>query len=988
MYRHLHTVAIFLLSTILCIGVTSSHAQRFPFYNLNVENGLIQSQSLCLAQDKLGHLWIGTWGGLSRYDGANFTNYSVRDGLLSDRINSIAIDTNATIWLGTAAGLSYFDGKKFHHLLTHAADSAVPNTVNNIKVAADNNIWCLQGGQVYKVHHKVAEKISLPSASRAFVIDVLPYQKGALVSTTFGEVLYYHEGNWEKIPILLSEGQLFVRRFYTDKEQQTWAITNRGLYRLIENKFIPYKLPNNAQLPTIVTMREGNDHSYWLGTQSGAIRIKDTNIQYYNKLNGLCNNTIFDLLSDVESNMWLATDGQGIFRFSGSQFTCFDESSGLTSGQIMSITSDAQNRIYLGTYDAGIFLYDKGKISPLQISPGTKKPLSITTARFRKNDLWVGTNQSGLYRYNGKTSYRYVYPVLPIPSNTVEALYTDMENRLWIGFPGGVVIYENDSFHSLPIYTQFVQDFCSLGKDSILIATENGIKLYHNHNVSSFTTHTIADSNCIQCFARYGDYLWIGTSDNGVVYYNLKTAKGGIINKSNGLRSDFIYNIIADDMGNIWIGTGFGIHKIQLINNRSFVTFYGKGQGVTGMESNLNAICKMPDGTIWFGTTNGTLRCQPMSVIHQPGPISVVLQSVKLFGENITDTSYFEGVDNVYHIPMQLRLPYRKNNLTFTFHGVSLSGAEDIKYRYRIDGLDAPWSDWSDINSVNYSSLPPGKYTLWVQSKGVNEKNIQQLSYSFEIITPFHKQRWFRICIFALCILLGVGLQYFTNKRKLDKMKEIEQLRREEQNKVRERTAEDFHDEVGNKLTRINILSNVLKSKIHPVTPDALRIIEQIQDNTNQIYSGTRDILWSLKPSNDSLYEILLRIHDFGNELFQDTDIEFTFSGTDDKWKGYRLQLDSSRNLIMIFKEALNNSLKYAKAKKVAMTVSWAGTDTFLITLTDDGNGFDLAHTQRGHGIDNMTKRAQRINGTLKITTAPHSGTKIELEFKIPSKRG
>src|SRR5690606_35267759 len=136
------------------------------------------------------------------------------------------------------------------------------------------------------------------------------------------------------------------------------------------------------------------------------------------------------------------------------------------------------------------------------------------------------------------------------------------------------------------------------------------------------------------------------------------------------------------------------------------------------------------------------------------------------------------------------------------------------------------------------------------------------------------------------------------------------------------RTAEDFHDEVGNKLTRINVLSNILKTKISNPAPDLFRIIEQIQENTAQLYSSTRDILWSLQPSNSNLYEILHRIRDVGVELFQDTDIEFSFSGADERMKRYRLPLDVSRNLIMIFKEALNNCLKYANATQVYMEVS------------------------------------------------------------------
>src|ERR1019366_7774814 len=127
----------------------------------------------------------------------------------------------------------------------------------------------------------------------------------------------------------------------------------------------------------------------------------------------------------------------------------------------------------------------------------------------------------------------------------------------------------------------------------------------------------------------------------------------------------------------------------------------------------------------------------------------------------------------------------------------------------------------------------------------------------------------------------------------------------------------------------------------------------------------TRDILWSLKPSNDNLYEILHRIRDFGGELFQDTEVNFTFTVTDEKWRKYRLPMDMSRNLIMIFKEALNNCLKYAHAKNVTLEVHLKSKHVLQMVLKDDGQGFDIHSIKKGNGINNMNVRAERLNGKL-----------------------
>ena len=115
--RLIYALKISALYIILCCGNFTAHAQRYPFFNLNVESGLIQSQATGMVQDKYGHLWVATLGGLSRYDGKSFTNYSVRDGMLSNTVQTIASDRNGNLWIGGPKGLSEFNGRRFKHYI-------------------------------------------------------------------------------------------------------------------------------------------------------------------------------------------------------------------------------------------------------------------------------------------------------------------------------------------------------------------------------------------------------------------------------------------------------------------------------------------------------------------------------------------------------------------------------------------------------------------------------------------------------------------------------------------------------------------------------------------------------------------------------------------------------------------------------------------------------------------------------------------------------
>jgi len=962
------------------------HAQRYHFHNLSVEDGLIQSQATCLAQDKTGNLWIGTLGGVSRYDGRSFTNYTVRNGLLHNIVRAIATDNKGNVWVGSTEGLSCFDGKSFRHYRRPAQAAHSPSYAQQIIVVGDTTWWRVQGDIYYVANGKISY-LSTPGGGDEHIVTMMAGTDGLWISKN-NTVYYYHHKRWDTVPFAAGADAPVIDHIFRGRHGTVWFSGNFNLYQLSRHTIVPYTVSGSPLNLTaaVTSAAEDNNGAIWLGTTSGVIRVDSVSIQYYNRHNGLTDNTINYMLRDSEGSIWMATDGQGIFRFSGTQFTGLDESTGLPSAQVMAIASNGNDSLFLGTYDAGLYVFKDRKISPL-FFPSSPVPPIMSLCHTPFGGLWIGTRGRGLWSYDEGIFRQYAAPEREFPSNYINSLYIDTFARLWIGFTNGVMVLEQGVFKTADTNNSPVYSFLTIGFDSTLIATEGGLRLFHEGSVAPFVTHTIIDSSSIQCFIMRGRELWLGSGDNGVIRYNFDTKKISTINKTNGLRSDFIYNMVADDDDNVWVGTGFGIHKISLkADGEPVVNFYGKAQGIMGMESNINSVLKQPDGGIWFGTTNGALHYNPHTTAVASVPSHIVLQSVKIAGENVIDPHWYDSLDNWYGIPYHLRLPYKKNNIAFAFQAITLSGAQQALYRYRIDGLDAPWSDWSPTSSVTYSALPPGKYTFRVQCRSDAGNDTPDLTYDFEIVTPFQKTTWFRFVALGAMLLLGVFIQYSINSRKERRQKLLAKLRAEEQGKIRIRTAEDFHDEIGNKLTRINVLANVLKNKV-TLTTETARILGQIEDNTSQLYSGTRDILWSLKPSNDVLYEILHRIRDFGTELFQDTDILFTFNGTDDSWQKFRLNMEMSRNLIMIFKEALNNALKYANAKNVTMEVTLKNKNTMHIVLKDDGEGFDVHAAKKGNGLANMQTRAERLRGKLYIDSRPGKGTIITLSFKIPPNR-
>ncbi|WP_449439392.1 ATP-binding protein [Pedobacter steynii] len=329
---------------------------------------------------------------------------------------------------------------------------------------------------------------------------------------------------------------------------------------------------------------------------------------------------------------------------------------------------------------------------------------------------------------------------------------------------------------------------------------------------------------------------------------------------------------------------------------------------------------------------------------------------------------YVEGV---------LTLPYNHNRININYTGIYLKNPGALMYRYRLIGLDSKFSQPGSNSSMNFTAIPAGKYKFEV--KAVTKDGLSSIntaSVSFEILPPYYQTPLFKFCIVMLILALILFTVYtilmFNERKRKLRLK----IKLEEQFKIRKQTAEDFHDDLGNKLTRITVLSEVLGSMIDKDDIEKRNILKKIHCNVNELYSGTRDILWSLNPKNDSLDQVLNHIKDFGQEMVNETPILFKFD-IDLNNKYTKLSLDMSRNILMIFKESIHNSLKHAKANVINFEAK-LNNGMLLITLQDDGIGFDTKNPNEGHGMHNMYVRAKRINADLNIISN-ENGTSVLL---------
>jgi signal transduction histidine kinase len=286
-----------------------------------------------------------------------------------------------------------------------------------------------------------------------------------------------------------------------------------------------------------------------------------------------------------------------------------------------------------------------------------------------------------------------------------------------------------------------------------------------------------------------------------------------------------------------------------------------------------------------------------------------------------------------------------------------------------------------------YPSLPPGKYIFKVKAIDETGKQLgDMVTYSFSILPAFYQTWWFKMVLTAG--IIGIVLLFYIIRRNRVRNQQalVEKLRIDEQNKIRKKTSQDFHDEMGNKLARIIVLSEILKTKL-PHHHEAQGLAQKILDNVALLYRGTKDIIWSLNPENDNLQFLLLYINNIGIDFFVDIGIEFEPIAVQPVFSQYYLPMDYSRNIIMICKEAFTNICKYAQCSKVITEAELIEPNMVRLTIADNGKSFNTADSYNGNGLSNIKQRVRYLDGDLQIQSEPGKGTRLTIIFTIPPVR-
>jgi signal transduction histidine kinase len=294
-----------------------------------------------------------------------------------------------------------------------------------------------------------------------------------------------------------------------------------------------------------------------------------------------------------------------------------------------------------------------------------------------------------------------------------------------------------------------------------------------------------------------------------------------------------------------------------------------------------------------------------------------------------------------------------------------------------LEGVDHSWINAGVSTQAPYTNLSGGEYIFRVRATATPGTWSDKITtIRIRIIPPFWKRWWF----FALLTISLAAIAYAVYRYRINEL-----LKRQA---IRDKIAQDLHDSVGSTLSSISVYSQVAKIyNEREKQADLKTTLEKISSASSEMISEMSDTVWAINPRNDDMKTILQRMESFARPLLLSQEILFHFN-YDDSLLQVTLEMTKRKNFYLIFKEAVNNALKYAGCRNLWVDVKHTAHQ-LLLTIKDDGKGFDIndakaAKSLSGNGLQNMQRRAKEMKGSVTIESEPGKGTGIRLHFPIP----
>lgn len=998
----------FLLWIFICICFSDLQAVSFSFRHYKVEQGLASNNVNSIIQDRYGFVWIGTDGGLVRFDGIKFKNFLTPEYasklMFGGVITHLLEHSSGEIWVAADNGVYIFDPlyESMRKFEGEADGVGISTHVNNMVEDQLGNVWIATRGQgIFRYHPSTNELVQY-----RVIFD-------GRTSSDFD----------------------IINHIYVDKTNQIWAAPRSQDIPLItfdasENCFVVCHIKKSHEI-SIYSIFEDSRHELWLGTwdkgicrfnrQDNSLNIylaadrpggilhvhdiceyepgmlligSDDGLSLFNTQTGdhqlfvsneidptsLSDKFIYPIMKDREGGIWVGTYFGGVNylspnssffeRYSHSQYQ-----NSVNGNVIAGFTEDVHGNIWIASDDGGLNMLNiKTGLFKSYMPEKGKNSLSYHNVHalcWDDDDLWIGTYSGGLNILHTKTGlfshHNHVSDDETTLDRSIYAIFKDKNKQMWVGTMSGINVYERSKRQFKRVMQtnittiSIVQD----KKDWIWFATLGKGVYRLNPHTNQWRHYTVSDSlaggallsntvNSMLCDSK--GQLWLATT-NGLCQFDYKN-EGFIPFVLNDVNVN-VQCIIEDDEGSFWLTTTKGLIHVDNAMHKNY--FFTKSDGLVSEQFIVNSGFKSSRGKIYIGTANGFNAFDPKDFEVNIFKPDVVVTDIEVFNKPLPVSKDKKGKGFLKQSPVfaqRVDLSHLQNVFTINFAALSYTSPEKINYAYMLEGFDKEWNDVGGTNRATYTNLPPGDYMFKVKSSdsdGIwNEDRITSLAVV--IHPPFWLSKGFKVFYLILFVAILVLVIRYSLKRTEKKQKErIRQIEQEKEKELYDAKISFFTMIAHEIRTPVSLIMGPIEKIIYAADqlPDLVaRDFHIIERNSKRLLQLVNQLL-DFRKADQGVMKMQFSTHNIFNLLCNVAD---SFKPAMEQRlinftlhcpdKKFEAEVDQDA-LIKILSNLFTNAIKFTKGQIHLSCGLDREKDFFTISISNNGPGISPADQEK-----------------------------------------